>query len=142
MDKALEAEPDNPDWLFIWSGNLTNFPHENQGGTASRFMKRHRMSNEGCFESFDYELLYDNALNHFLADRFGATPDWGRAVRAWQETLKRARKPTQRLECLLNEARVLLRAGDSERARACLEQAQGLAPDSPVVRQLLHDLNP
>lgn len=147
MDKALEAEPDNPDWLFnmvqVYLTNFTQVMKIRGWDRIKVYEEAMRMSERTvALSPSDYELLYDNALNHFLADRFGATPDWGRAVRAWQETLKRARKPTQRLECLLNEARVLLRAGDSERARACLEQAQGLAPDSPVVRQLLHDLNP
>ncbi len=145
MDAALEAEPGNPDWWFnmvqIYLTNFTQVMKIRGWDRAKVYEEAMRMSERAlALSPHDYQLMYDHALNHFLADRFGVAPDWVRAARAWQEACKRARNDSQRFECTLNEARVHLRAGNSGRARECLEQARILAPDSPVVRQLLNDL--
>ncbi len=145
MDAALAAEPGNPDWWFnmvqVYLTNFTQIMKIRGWDRAKVYEEAMRMSERAlALSPSDYQLLYDHALNHFLADRFGVPPDWERAARAWQEAVKRAHNDSQRFECTLNEARVHLRAGNSGPARVCLEQARALAPDSPVVRQLLNEL--
>jgi tetratricopeptide (TPR) repeat protein len=145
-DKALELDPDNPDYLFnIVQTYLNNYPDVQQ----VRQWKKKKVYHEAMKLSEkaarllpnDFDLARDYATNFFAAQNFGVNAHWKDAAEAWQRARGIARNDAERFNAWLNEGRVWLQDGDKAKARACLDEALKLQPESPVAKQLIEDLS-
>ena len=145
MDIAVRLEPDNPDYLY----NMVQayFAH------SLYLMQARKMTREKIFSEAmkmskkaadilpdDFEVLRDYALNFFLGEEYGVKVNWKDAAKAWQAARTKARTDAERFNTWLNEARVYKNSGDSKKTMECLNAAQAIWPDSPVVQQLIKDL--
>ena len=144
MDRALELEPNNPDFLFNMAQvYLAHFPHIMQvrkWDRAKVYREAMKLSARATrFAPTDFDVLRDYALNYFVGEEFGVNVKWRNAARAWAEARKHARTDAERFNAWLNEARVHNRNNDKRRARECLERARAIWPDSPIVQQLIDD---
>lgn len=145
MDRALELEPNNPDFLFNMAQiYLTHFLHvmpSRRWDRACLYKEAMKLSEKAAtLCPNDFDVLRDYALNFFLGKDFGVTVDWRKAAKAWQTARHKARNDAELFNCWLNEARVHLRNNDRRKADPCLEAAQAIWPDSPVVKHLLEDI--
>ncbi|NIA15603.1 MAG: hypothetical protein GWP08_16190 [Nitrospiraceae bacterium] len=141
-EKALELDPDNPDYLFNVVQTYLTHPAEIESakgwGKTKVYEEAMKMSKRAASLSpDDYTLAQDYAMNFYAAEKFGAQTDWTEAAAAWQLARPLAEKSVETFHTWLNEGRVWLNAGEPAKARACLEQARALRPDSPVVDKLM-----
>lgn len=142
LDKSLALRPDNPDFLFnTVQAYLTHFIQlaALRGWSKEEIYRRAMELSEKAItlSPNDYQLQRDYALNFFLGENFGVTVDWRQAAKAWQLVRQYATKDVDRYNALVYEARAHIRAQDKESARRCLEQADALKPNDPVVLGLL-----
>ncbi len=140
--KAIELDPDNADFKFnLAQTYLINFPQvkeEYKWDDAKVFKEAMKLSREAAeLRPTDYLLQQDYAVNFFAADRFGVTPDWKNAAKAWQHARKSATALDQVFYTWLNEARVWLEVPDYEHAVACLKEALKILPTNDVAQKLL-----
>ena len=143
--RALEIEPDNPDYLFNLAQTcLVHRPHMQSllgcsaPGLYEQAMELSRKAAENAPE--DYRLREDYALNFFVAAGFGVKANWRAAAKAWQHARKHAPDQVKLFSTWLNEARVWIRQGNRRKARRCLERALEIRPQSVVARDLLDAL--
>lgn len=141
-DKALELDPDNPDYLFnLAQTYLLNRPavqRIRQWDKARLYREAMKLSKKAAQAGEDdFELAQDYAVNFYAAENFGVTADWAKAANAWQRARVLARSKTETFYTLLNEGRAWLRKGNRNKAAACLEEAVVLMPSSDVAKQLL-----
>lgn len=140
--KAIELDPKNPDFKFnLAQTYLINFPQvkeEYKWNDAKVFKEAMKLSREAAeLRPTDYLLQQDYAVNFFAADRFGVTPDWKSAAKAWQHARESATALDQVFYTWLNEARVWLEIPDYEQAVACLKEALKILPNNDVAQKLL-----
>ena len=145
LERSLKLEPKNPDYLFnmvqVYLTNYVQIGQIKKWDHARIYRDAMKMSERAAsLQPNDFELLRDHAMNFFLAEKFKVNADWRKAARAWQLAQEHARNEAEKFNCKLNEARVHIRGGDKEKARACLEQAEAIMPGSPVVQNLLNSL--
>jgi len=141
-DKALELDPENPDYLYnVVQMYLVNFP---QVGRLREWAKE-RVYREAMKLSAkaarlapeDFELAQDYAVNFFAAENFGVEADWRKAATAWQQARPLGRNDVEVFFTWLNEARVWIRAGHADKALPCLHEALAIRPESSLAKQLL-----
>jgi Tfp pilus assembly protein PilF len=142
LDKALELEPDHPDYHFnLAQIYLVNGPQvkEIKGWSAKKTYRQAMAHSKRAAELSpdDYVLLQDYAVNFFAAENYGVKADWAAAAAAWASARAKARNETDEFFTWLNEARAWIENKDDERAEPCLKSALALKPDSAVVQQLI-----
>jgi len=144
FDRALELEPDHPDYLFnACQIYLTRFPEvaKHYDWSLKKVYRRAmKMSKKAAELSNEYELIEDYAVNFFAAEHFQLEADWRDAARAWQWAREEARSDVEEFYTWLNEARVWIEDGKEAKARTCLEEALKLRPESEVAANLLSKL--
>ncbi len=142
LQRALKADPDNPDYLynmaqmylvhFVQIERITKTPRD------KIYKQAMEMSSEAAeLAPHDFHIVQDYAVNFFAAENFGVEADWKTAAAAWQAAQAVARTEDERFYTLLNEARARLSAGDAQGAVPALESAIALKKDSAVAEQLL-----
>jgi tetratricopeptide (TPR) repeat protein len=144
-DKALELDPDNPDYLYnIVQTYLTNFPEVQSYRKWDKkkvYRQAMKLSKKAAkLAPNDFDLVRDYAMNFFAAENFGVKADWKDAAEAWQRALPLARNDAERLNAWLNEARVWKQAKDPAKARSCIEEVLKIQPNNAVVKRLLSEL--
>lgn len=146
MEKALELEPDNPDYLFNAAQYyLTYYP---------QIMRRYKWDENRLFKEAmalsrrameqnpdSYDMREDYAVNFFAAENLGVEPDWEEAANAWRQVREIARGESRIFYAWLNEARACVRGGLNDRARSCLQEALAIKPDSKAAKTLLEQVN-
>ncbi len=144
FDRALDLEPDNPDYLFnLCQIYLTRFPQvaeRNKWSLQRVYREAMKMSKKAAELTNEYELIQDYAVNYFAAENFGVKANWRSAARAWQWARTEARTADEEFYTWLNEARVWIAHGNSTNARECLEAALRIRDDSDVAARLLSEL--
>ncbi len=141
LDRALDQEPDNPDYLFnLVQVYLIHAPQiqEIRGWSPAKiYDEAMDMSRKAAKVSpEDYELLQDYAVNFFAAERFDAKVRWSRAAKAWRQARERARNEDERFYTWLNEARAWIKASKEKDAIECLDAALKIRPGSDVAKNL------
>jgi len=142
LDKALELDPRNPDYLFnLAQVYLIHTPQiaELRDWTPKKVYKKAMTASRKAAKLApnDYETVVDYAVNFFAAERYGVRVNWRRAAKAWQTARPLARNETETFYTWLNEARVWIAAKKDEKALSCLNVALKLHPESEVVQELL-----
>jgi len=142
LQRALELEDDNPDFLFNMAQMyLIHFPDIQELLDVSKeklYREAMEMSKEAAkLSPEDYELQQDYATNFYASENFGVEADWEEAARAWQTARAQAHTDVQTFFTYLNEGRTWIRSGKLKNAIVPLEAAAALKPDSSVVAQLL-----
>ena len=146
MDKALELEPKNPDFLFNMAQNYLIFSPEvekHRGWPKKKVYKEAmKLSSRAVKEDpEDYQLLEDYAVNYLAAENFGIKADWKDAAKAWQAAREYAPSPVKVFYTWLNEGRMWKRAGRDKDALRCFEEAQKIIPNNEVVQRLIDGLD-
>ncbi len=144
LQRALDLEDDNPDFLFNMSqmyllffpqlGRMLDLSKEKIYKEAMRMSKRATQ-----FAPDDYDILLDYATNFYAAENFDIESDWEEAALAWQRARAKARTETETFFTFLNEGRTWLRSNKKGNAVKPLEEAAALRPQSPVVKKLLKE---
>lgn len=142
FERLIKLDPNHPDYLY----NLCQIYLIHPGPVARRYKwKPERVYREAMklskraadLRPDDFDLLQDYAVNFRAAERFGVKADWRAAAAAWQRARARARNKDQEFYTWINEARVWIDHGDKSKARACLEQALAIRPDSGPAQELM-----
>ncbi len=146
MDRALELEPKNPDFLFNMAQNYLIFSQEveKQRGWSKKkvYKEAMKLSSRAVKEApEDYQLLEDYAVNYLAAENFGIKADWKDAAKAWQAAREYAPTPVKVFYTWLNEGRMWKLAGRNKDALRCFEEAQKIIPDNDVVQRLIDGLD-
>jgi len=142
LQKALELDEENPDYLYNLSQMYLNyFPDigKQLGMSKEKLYKEAmEMSKDAAeFAPDEYDFLMDYAVNFYAAENFDIEPDWEEAARAWQRARPHAPTEIELFYTFLNEGRVWLRSDKAENAVKPLEEAVALQPKSDVAAQLL-----
>ncbi|HOZ47771.1 MAG TPA: tetratricopeptide repeat protein [Candidatus Hydrogenedentes bacterium] len=140
--RALELDPDHPDYLFnLAQTYLIHSPQVReilQWTNERTYAEAMRLSERAAaMAPDDFALVRDYAMNFFAAERFGVLPDWRKAAEAWAAARPLATTREDEFNAWLYEARAWIRYPDTQRAGACLEKALTLFPDSPIARALM-----
>jgi len=144
-DKAIELDPDNPDYLFnMAQAYLTIFPEVQryrEMGQGQGLPERNETVEEGR-EALSGRLRtrQDYAMNFYAAENFDVKPNWKEAAEAWQHARDLARNDAERFNAWLNEGRVRIKSGETAEARTCIEEALKIQPKSPAAERLLEGL--
>lgn len=144
LQRALELEDDNPDFLFNMSQMyLLFFPQLGRMLDLSKekiYKEAMRMSKRATrFAPDDYDILLDYATNFYAAENFAIESDWEEAALAWQRARSKARTETETFFTFLNEGRTWLRSNKKGNAVKPLEEAAALRPESRVAKKLLKE---
>ena len=140
--KALELEPDNPDYLF----NLVQFymlhydvlEREFKVSRKKLYKEAIKMSRRAIKNSpDDFSLRKDYAMNFFAAVNFGVKANWRTAAKAWRDAREIAPNETESFGTWLNEARVWIKQPSYSKAEKCIEEALKIHPDSDAAKRLL-----
>lgn len=146
LDRALDIEDDNPDYLFnMTQVYLIHGPQigEIRGWKPKKVYKEAMKMSEKAAENApdDYALLVDYAVNFFAAENFDVEADWRDAAKAWAAAREHASTPQENFYCWLNEGRVWLRDEDDRKAKPCLEEALRIRPEADAVRALINEID-
>lgn len=141
-NKAIELEPDNPDFKFnlaqTYLAYSPSVAQELKWDEAKVYREGMKLSKAAAeLKPQDYKLQEDYATNFYAAERFEIKPDWADAAAAWRRARGSARNNTELFFTWLNEARAWINKPDAKKAEACLLEAQRIIPESPAVRNLL-----
>lgn len=141
-ERALECDPENPDFLFNSAQIHFNFFPEIQRlrswDKPEVYRAAMEMSGKAArIDPLDFELAHDYALNFFAGANFGVEVDWDQAATAWQQARTSASNPEERFNTWINEARAWRKKPDLERAEACLVDALAILPGNPAAERLL-----
>ena len=141
-DKAIELEPDNPDFKYnVAQTYLINRPQvkeEYQWDDKRLYKEAMKLSKQAAeLKPTDYELQQDYAVNFFAAENFGVKADWAEAAKAWQTARAQATQLDQVFFTWLNEARAWLQIPNHAKASICLQEALKIVPDSQAAKTLL-----
>jgi len=144
MDTALRLEPDNPDFLYnmtqVYLVHSLQIMQIRKWDSTRTYNEAMKMSEKAArLLPEDYEVLRDYALNFFRGEDFNVHVNWKDAAKAWQTVRLKARTDAEIFNAWLNEARVHKSNNDKKQAMKCLDSAQAVWPDSPVVKQLIED---
>jgi len=141
LDKALLLEPENPDYLYniaqIYLAHWAKIMSIKKW-TADELFKAAMKASEASarFAPTEYDLVSDYALNFFVAEQLGVTPDWEAAASAWGAARKLARNPEEEFNTWLNEGRVWYRADKPDKTEKCCDEALKIRPGSMVAEEL------
>lgn len=146
MDRALDLEPKNPDFLFNMAQNYLIFGPEveKQRGWSKKkvYKEAMKLSHRAVKEApEDYQLLEDYAVNFLAAENFGVKADWKDAAKAWQAAREHAPNQIKLFYTWLNEGRVWKRADREKDALNCFKEAQKVLPDNELVQRLIDGLD-
>lgn len=140
MDKALELEPDNPDYCFNMAQNYLIFrpqTEKHRGWSPKKIYKEAMKLSERAAKNApdDFEILQDYAVNFQAAENFGVKAKWKKAARAWQEAREHARSDNERFYTWLNEGRAWRALGNKNEAIRCFEEGLKIRPESKVAQR-------
>lgn len=146
LQKALDLEPKNPDFMFnIAQIYLVNFPDVEKikkwkpKKIYEQAMKLSKAATDLAPD--DYQLAEDYAVNFFAAENFKVEADWEEAAKAWQRARPLAKREDRVFFTWLNEARAWGRAGKNDLAVPCVQEALKIVPDSAPAKQLLENFS-
>ena len=144
LDRALELDPENPDFLYnavqIYFTNTPQAQEHYGWDDEELYAEGMRLSKKAMeLSPEDFSLAQDYAVNFFGADRFGVEPDWNEAADAWERARGLATRQDDIFMSWLNEGRAAMRAEDYARVERCLEKALEIHPDSGVAQRLLEE---
>lgn len=144
LETALRLEPDNPNFLYnmvqVYFAHSLYLMQSREYSREKIYKDAMKMSKRAAhLLPEDFEVLRDYALNFFLGEEYGVEVNWKDAARAWQEVRKITRTQAETFNAWLNEARVYKNYGDKRKALECLNEAQSIWPESPVVKRLIQD---
>lgn len=143
LSKALELEPENPDFLFnIVQIYLNYFPEIEKRYKNVKPRKHYRKAMQWSkkatkYAPDDYEILADYANNFYAAENFDTRANWDDAAEAWEHARKCATTKNQIFHTLINEGRAWLRAKEWAKATTRLDEAMKHHPGSDVIQALL-----
>lgn len=145
FEKALELEPNNPDYLFnVAQIYLTNRPQamERYKWNEKRLFKEAMKLSKRATELApnDFSLAQDYAVNFFAAESLGISANWNEAIKAWEHARALTTNPDQIYYAWLNEGRAAIKANKASHASACLEEAIRMNPNSTAARGLLEEV--
>lgn len=145
MERALDLDDENPDFLFnmaqIYLIHGPQVQARHDWSERKVYKEAMEMSKKAAkLAPEDFDILQDYAVNFFAAENFGVDAKWKHAARAWEDAREHARNDTERFYTWLNEARAWIRKGDEEEAGRCLLKALELRPQSDVAKRLLEGL--
>jgi len=140
--KAIELDPNHPDYHFNLSQCLFLYRKESQeklGLTLHALFERVLLESKTArdLKPADIELAQDYAMVFFGGKPFGYVVDWAEARKAWEYCLDLELRPDQKLNVLLNLARVAVRQDDRAFAEARIEEALAIHPESLSAKRLL-----
>jgi tetratricopeptide (TPR) repeat protein len=142
IDKAVELDPKNPDFLFnITQMYLNHFPEImkikklNKKSLYRASMKY--SENATRYAPDDFALAQDYAVNFYAGENFDVDVNWDKAIVAWQSTLALAKSDEHRFYSLLNEGRCWLKVNNNAKAKELFEAALVMRPDSIAVQDLV-----
>ena len=146
MDKALDLDPDNPDFCFNMAQNYLIFGPEvekKRGWSKKRVYKEAMKLSKQAVRSApdDYQLLEDYAVNFLAAENFGVKANWKDAAKAWETAREHAPSKVKLFYTWLNEGRMWKNLNKEKEARRCFEAALELVPDSDIVAKLIEELD-
>lgn len=146
MDKALDLEPNNPDFCFNMAQNYLIFGpqvEKQRGWPTKRVYKEAMKLSKRAVKNApnDYQLLEDYAVNFLAARNFGVEADWKDAAQAWQAAREKAPDDVKRFYTWLNEGRAWKYMNKRDDARRCFDEALKLMPDSDVAKKLRDGLD-
>lgn len=146
LERILEMEPNNPDYLFnvaqIYLTNSIAVLERYKWNKEKLYREAMKFSKQATeLDPENFELLQDYATNFFAAENFEVKADWSDASNAWKKARKQARAQDETFFTWLNEGRTSIRAHDKKRAEACLKEALVVWPESTVARRLLNNLD-
>lgn len=142
LEKALESDETNPDFLFNMAQMyLTYFVQLEEILKIDRkrlFREAMKYSKDAAkYAPDDLEIVQDYAVNFFAGANLGVDADWKAAARAWVDVRALVTNREQRFYTLLNEGRCWTREKDSARALERYEQALALRPESVIAQELV-----
>jgi len=142
VEKAVELDPKNPDFLFnITQMYLNHFPAIIKlKSTTKKKLYRDAMKhslNASRYLPEDITLAQDYAVNFFAGENFGVDVDWAKAAEAWQVVQGLAVKERHIYYSTLNEGRSWLNDKDYNKALPVLEAALALMPGNAVAERLV-----
>ncbi len=144
LDRVLELDDDNPDYLFnmaqmhhIHTPQIAEIRDEEPVDIYRQGLAYSKRAAEVAPE--DFSLQRDYAMNFFASERFDIETDWEEAARAWQQARNAAARPDEVFMTWLNEGRAWIRAERYESAIVVLEAALEIHPNSNAAQQLLEE---
>jgi len=142
LQRALDLEKDNPDYLFNMAQMYLIYFDKLEGmlkmSKEKLYKEAMRMSGKAAdLAPDDFDLLQDYAVNFYAAENFGVEADWSDAAAAWNRAVPHARTEDEKFYALLNVGRAWIRASRPQDAVPPLEQAVQLKRDSDAAKQLL-----
>lgn len=140
--RALEIEPDNPDFLYNMAQfYMTQFhilEKESKKSKQELYAIAMDLSKRAAeADSEEYEFQMDYATNFYAAQNFGVAVDWTQAAQAWQKAHAIAPGKMETFFSRLNEGRCWIYAERKSDALAALGVAESIKPGSKVVNTLM-----
>ncbi|MCC6154606.1 MAG: tetratricopeptide repeat protein [Candidatus Hydrogenedentes bacterium] len=144
-NKAIELEPDNPDFKFnlaqLYLAYTPSIAQELKWDEAKVYKEGMKLSKAAAeLKPHDFKLQQDYATNFYVAERVKVKLDWAEAAAAWQRARGSASTNEELFFSWLNEARAWINKPDKSKAEACLQEALKIIPDNKVASRLLADL--
>ena len=146
LERALELDPKNPDFMFnlaqIYIVNAPQVAEIKKWKPKKVYDHAMKLSKEATeLDASDYQLAEDYAMNFFAAERFDVEADWAKAAEAWQRARPLAGRADRTALTWMNEARCWIRAEKPQQARPCLEEVLKIVPESAVAKQLIDSID-
>lgn len=144
LRSALKLEPKNPNFLYNLSQMyVIHFPYlQRKYGMPEKklYKEAMRLSKEAAkYAPDDYDIVKDYALNFFAGENFGVDVPWNEGAKAWIQARNLARTEAEQFHCHLQEGRAWIKAGESARALAALNEARAFEPGSAVIQKLIDE---
>lgn len=138
LDRAIELDDENPDYLFnLVQAYLAHLPdiEKIRGWKKEKVCKEAlKLSKKAAHLSpDDFSLLRDHALNYFVVANYDVDINFKDAVKAWQDARAKAPRQDQVYESWLHEARMWMKAKDGAEALRCIGEARKLKPEGGEV---------
>ncbi len=142
LQRAVELEPDSPDYLYNMAQMYLIHFHVLEGALKLSHDKIYReamkMSKKAAdLAPEDFDILQDYAVNFYAAENFGVEVDWSEAAEAWRRALPHVRTEDEKFYALLNEGRAWIRSSKPQNAVRPLEDAIAMNSASDVAKELL-----
>ena len=145
LDNAIRLDRKHPDFLFnmvqMYLSHWKDIGEIRGWSNKKIYREAMKLSKEVTkLLPDEFEVHQDYANNFYAGESLEVKVNWRDAAKAWEDARRLAKTPDQQFYTWINEGRTRLRDGDKERARAALEQALKIHPDSPVVKELMERL--
>ncbi len=142
LQRALELEEDNPDFLYnmaqMYLVHFDQLEKLLETPRAKLYRDAMKMSKKAAdLAPDDFDIVQDYAVNFYAAENFGIEADWNEAALAWERAVPCARTESERFYALLNVGRAWMRASQPKNAVKPLEDAIALDQGNDIAKKLL-----